>query len=345
MASRDTMPLMSEYPVTLGVEEEVFILEKGRLTPTLQSLDYLRKLYWSNPRRYMTHSASNFSKGTDRKQCFMGSVEIATGKHTSPLSLVDDLKHRRTAFAKAAQHALVVPVGALFSISSPSNTASSHVHVGVPRSERDRVYQNLAYFTPVLALAAANSPWAEGKPFGSSYRMSQKGLLGPLQTDCEYRFQDVIISKRLGTIELRIFDPIPELDRLQAILSTVKTIAAHPGEFPFDRETYNRERLDWTQHGFTPYVRTLFERLNELDSFEETWIDCPLGKTLGEFAKKNGIRAAYEEADKIWRKPTGTTAKPKPYSVAKTAAGLAGYYAVRLPFMAYKGYKEWYGKS
>lgn len=336
---------MPNYPVTLGVEEEVFILEKGRLTPTLQSLDYLRRLYWSNPRRYMTHSASNFSKGTDRKQCFMGSVEIATGKHSSPDSLIDDLKERRTSFARAALHAIVVPVGALFSISSPSNTASSHVHVGVPRTERDRVYQNLAYFAPVLALAAANSPWAEGKPFGSSYRMAQKGLLGPLLEDREYRFQDVIISKRLGTIELRIFDPIPELERLHAILTVVQSIAAYPGTFPFCRETYNRERLDWTQNGYSSYVKSLHEQLNEIVAFDSFWIENSLGKSLGEFAKKNGIRAAYAEADKIWREPTGTSAKPKPFSVTKTAAGLAGYYAVRLPFMAYKGYKEWYGKS
>ncbi len=335
---------MSKFSATIGVEEEVFILEKGRMTPTLQSLDYLRKLYWSNPKKYMKYTASNFSKGEDRKQCFMGSVEIATGKHDSPDELIQDLKERRTAFAKAAQFAIVVPVGALFSISSPTNTASSHVHIGVPRNERERVYSNLCYFAPVLAVAAANSPWAEGKPFGISYRMAQKGLLGPLREDIEYRFQDVIVSKRLGTIEMRIFDPIPELDRLYAILDAVKKIAELETRFPFSRDRYNEERKRWTVEGKTEFVESLTTEMKEAINVPFDWIEKPLGLHLGEFARQHGIRRAYEEADRIWREPTQTVAKPRPFSVVRTASGIAGYYAVRLPFMAYKGYREWYGK-
>ena len=336
---------MNPYPVTLGVEEEVFVLEKGRLTPTLQSLDYLRRLLWKNPKRYIQHSASNFAKGEERKECFMGSIEMATGVHEQIEHLIEDLMQRRTEFAKAAQGGMIVPVGSLFSLDSPTNTASSHIHVGVPSSERDRVYENLAYFAPVLAVAAANAPWAAGKDFGLSYRMAQPGCLGPLRPDREYRFQDVIVSKRLGTIELRIFDPVPEIFRLREILEAVTAIAAWPDLAPFDLNTYNSERETWTIHGVTPYVERLWENLKPIYPFPRELLDDTLSARLRGIAAEHSIDSAYAEAERLWLEGTDVAPEHRPHSRLRTLTGLAGYYAVRLPFMAYKGYKEWYGSS
>jgi gamma-glutamyl:cysteine ligase YbdK (ATP-grasp superfamily) len=334
---------MKPYPVTLGLEEEVFVLEKGRLTPTLQSLDYLRRLLWKNPRRYIQHSASNFAKGEERKECFMGSIEMATGVHDQIEHLLEDLMERRTEFARAAHGGMIVPVGSLFTLDSPTNTASSHVHVGVPTSERDRVYENLAYFAPVLAVAAANAPWAAGREFGLSYRMAQPGCLGPLREDREYRFQDVIVSKRLGTIELRIFDPMPEIYRLREVLEAVTAIAAWPGIFSFDRDTYNLERLSWTSHGMTSYVEKLWEELRPIYPLPYELVEYTLSDRLRKVASEIGIDAAYAEAERLWLEGTDVAPEHRPHSRLRTLTGLAGYYAVRLPFMAYKGYKEWYG--
>lgn len=334
---------MKPYAVTLGVEEEVFVLEKGRLTPTLQSLDYLRRLLWKNPRRYIQHSASNFAKKEERKECFMGSIEMATGVHDQIEHLLSDLMERRTEFARAAHGGMIVPVGALFTLQSPTNTASSHVHVGVPASERGRVYENLAYFAPVLAVAAANSPWSAGKEFGLSYRMAQPGCLGPLREDREYRFQDVIVSKRLGTIEMRIFDPMPEMYRLREVLEAVTAIAAWPGSFEFDRDVYNHERETWTVHGITPYIDRLWQELKPLYPLPLRLLEQPLTDRLREVAKAESIEAAYLEAERLWREGTDVAPEHRPHSRLRTLTGLAGYYAVRLPFMAYKGYKEWYG--
>ena len=336
---------MRPYPVTLGLEEEVFVLEKGRLTPTLQSLDYLRRLLWKNPRRYIQHSASNFAKGEEKKQCFMGSIEMATGVHEQIEHLLDDLMQRRTEFAIAAKGGRIVPVGSLFTLDSPTNTASSHVHVGVPASERSRVYCNLAYFAPVLAVAAANAPWADGKEFGLSYRMAQPGCLGPLREDREYRFQDVIISKRLGTIELRIFDPIPEIYRLREILDAVTAIAAWPGSAPFNLEIYNEERKTWTISGVTPWVENIWEQLKEIYPFPKELLEDTLSARLKTAAVSNGVDGAYLYAERLWLEGIDVAPEHRPYSRLRTLTGLAGYYAVRLPFMAYKGYKEWYGSS
>ena len=336
---------MKPYPVTLGVEEEVFVLEKGRLTPTLQSLDYLRRLLWKNPRRYIQHSASNFAKGEERKECFMGSIEMATDVHEQIEQLLLDLMQRRTEFALAALGGQIVPVGSLFTLDSPTNTASSHIHVGVPASERARVYGNLAYFAPVLAVAAANAPWAAGKEFGLSYRMAQPGCLGSLRVDREYRFQDVIVSKRLGTIELRVFDPMPEIFRLREVLDAVTAIAAWPQTAPFSIEKYNIERKSWTAIGLTPWVESLWEQLREIYPFPRELLENTLSARLREVAISAGIDGAYAYAQSLWLEGIDVAPEHRPHSRLRTLTGLAGYYAVRLPFMAYKGYKEWYGSS
>lgn len=336
---------MANYRATLGLEEEFFALEQGQNCPTLQSMDYLRRFVWSNIKQNLKHSASNFAKGADRKQCFMGSIELSTGKHDSVDSLVEDLVARRTGFAKAMHHALVVPTGALFHHSSPSNTACSHIHVGVPAAERLRVYHNLCWFAPPLAVYAANSPYADGKYFGLSYRMAQEGLLGSLTEDPEYRFQDVIISKRLGTIEMRIFDPIPELNRLTLVLKAVQQIAEWGGTAPFDREQYNANRPAWLADPYTPWINHLWQEAAELGLPVGIQNSEPLSIALGQLADAEGIDKAYQYLDGLWREPTGIKSEPHPYSTIRMVTGMAGYYIPRLPLIAVKGYQEWYGKN
>jgi gamma-glutamyl:cysteine ligase YbdK (ATP-grasp superfamily) len=187
----------------------------------------------------------------------------------------------------------------------------------------------------VLALASASSPWQSGEPFGASARMAQEGLLGSLREDREYRFQDLIVSKRLGTIEMRIFDPIPELWRLKSILDAVITIAKYEGEMPFDRDEYNQQRESWSQGGVTPFVENRLAELSAIHPFDRALLDEPLSALLDRIARESGVERAYEEADRIWREPTGTARSAKPHSKVRTVTGLAGYYAVRLPYMAY----------
>lgn len=336
---------MTAYPVTLGVEEEVFVLEEGRLTPSLQSLDYLRRLWWSSPKAYWATTHSNFARGEDRRECFMGSIEISTGVHTAVSSLLDDLVARRRALAKAADAGRIVPTGALFTLQSPSNTASTHIHVGVPPTERERVYRNLAAFAPVFALISANSPYAGGRRFGLSYRMAVPSLIGPLRPDPEYRFQDLIISKRLGTVELRLCDPIPELPRLRAVLEAVQAVAAWSGVADFCRDTYNLQRQSWTLRGVTQYVHERLGSLEQICELNPALLCHTLSLRIGDLADGHGVEAAYAELDRIWREPTGVTACSGSLSNWRALSGLLGYYAVRVPWIAWKGYKEWYGKA
>ena len=215
-----------------GIEEEVFILEPDRPTP--RSLYYLARLLWRDPRRYYTHSASNFSRGRDLRYGLMSGVEISTGKHDSIRGLVQDLAERRRDLAGVSQ-GLLCAVGNLPDTAEPTNTCGMHLHVsGV---DRQIAYRRLVRYLAVFALALAHAPYAEGRRFGQSYRWINSYSLGPLRADPAYRFQDLIWSRRLGTLEVRVFDPSPDLGRVAAVLECLHRLLALPGGYtPADHQ-------------------------------------------------------------------------------------------------------------
>jgi gamma-glutamyl:cysteine ligase YbdK (ATP-grasp superfamily) len=245
--------------VTLGLEEEVFITTPTR--PTLDALYALAKLLWRNPRYYYKHTASNFARGRDTRQCLMSSVEIATRPHADIDALLAELRTHRAALADAAGDAYIVPVGHLFDLDAPTNTAGLHIHVGVPAERRHTVYANLAYFLPLLILLSASSPYAGGRYFGQSYRVASSFAIGVLRDDPYYRFQDLILSRRLGTIEIRACDPVWDLARLRVLLEAVWAIALLPTAHPIDRARYAVLRHQAACVGYTPDLQALHREL------------------------------------------------------------------------------------
>jgi hypothetical protein len=253
--------------ITLGLEEEVFITTPTR--PTLDALYVLAKLLWRNPRDYYKHTASNFARGRDALQCLMSSVEIATRPHTDINALLDELRLHRAALADAAGDAYLVPVGHLFDLDAPTNTAGLHIHIGVPAERRPTVYANLAYFLPLLILLSASSPYAGGRYFGQSYRVAASFAIGALHDDPYYRFQDLILSRRLGTIEIRACDPIWDLERLRVLLEAVQAIAQLPTARPIDRARYAALRHQAACVGYTPDLQALHRELSTVHEIPE----------------------------------------------------------------------------
>jgi hypothetical protein len=166
--------------VTLGLEEEVFITTPTR--PTLDALYALAKLLGRNPRYYYKHTASNFARGRDARQCLMSSVEIATRPHAAIDALLGELRTHRAALADAAGDAYLVPVGHLFDLDAPTNTAGLHIHIGAPAERRHIVYANLAHFLPLLILLSASSPYAGGRYFGNRIAWRRRSRLAHCAT-------------------------------------------------------------------------------------------------------------------------------------------------------------------
>jgi gamma-glutamyl:cysteine ligase YbdK (ATP-grasp superfamily) len=253
--------------VTLGLEEEVFITAPTR--PTLDALYALAKLLWRNPRYYYKHTASNFARGRDARQCLMSSVEITTRPHTDIDALLDELRTHRAALADAAGDAYILPVGHLFDLDAPTNTAGLHIHVGAPHERRQTVYANLAHFLPLLILLSASSPYAGGRYFGQSYRVASSFAIGALRDDPYYRFQDLILSRRLGTIEIRACDPIWDLARLRVLLEAVQAIAQLPTARSIDRARYAALRYQAARIGYTPDLQALHRELSAVYEIPE----------------------------------------------------------------------------
>jgi hypothetical protein len=264
--------------VTLGLEEEVFITTPTR--PTLDALYALAKLLWRNPRCYYKHTASNFARGRDARQCLMSSVEIATRPHTDIDALLEELRTHRAALADAAGDAYIVPVGHLFDLDAPTNTAGLHIHVGAPHERRQTVYANLAHFLPLLILLSASSPYAGGRYFGQSYRVASSFAIGVLRDDPYYRFQDLILARRLGTIEIRACDPIWDLARLRVLLEAVQAIAQLPTARPIDRARYAALRYQAARIGYTPDLQALHRELSTVYAIPEALLKTTIADEL-----------------------------------------------------------------
>jgi gamma-glutamyl:cysteine ligase YbdK (ATP-grasp superfamily) len=264
--------------VTLGLEEEVFITAPTR--PTLDALYALAKLLWRNPRCYYKHTASNFARGRDARQCLMSSVEIATRPHTDIDALLEELRTHRAALADAAGDAYILPVGHLFDLDAPTNTAGLHIHVGAPHERRQTVYANLAHFLPLLILLSASSPYAGGRYFGQSYRVASSFAIGALRDDPYYRFQDLILSRRLGTIEIRACDPIWDLARLRVLLEAVWAIAQLPTARPIDRARYAALRHQAACVGYTPDLQALHRELSTVYAIPEALLETTIADEL-----------------------------------------------------------------
>jgi hypothetical protein len=264
--------------VTLGLEEEVFITTPTR--PTLDALYALAKLLWRNPRYYYKHTASNFARGRDARQCLMSSVEIATRPHTDIDALLGELRTHRAALADAAGDAYLVPVGHLFDLDAPTNTAGLHIHIGAPAERRHIVYANLAHFLPLLILLSASSPYAGGRYFGQSYRVASSFAIGALRDDPYYRFQDLILSRRLGTIEIRACDPIWDLERLRVLLEAVRAIAQLPTARPINRVRYAALRHQAACIGYTPDLQALHRELRAVYEIPERLLRTTISDML-----------------------------------------------------------------
>jgi hypothetical protein len=339
------------YPITLGLEEEFFLLYQGK--PQLSSLTNLSKLLWSDPRFYFTRSASNFSRKGGAKQGIMSALEVSTRVCSTVPELMAEVVARRLDVMQVCPTGLIAHVG-MIPRDDPYNTAGMHIHVGVPETERQRVYANLVRFLPILALASSSSPWKGTEPYGQSYRMHASYALGNLQSNPLERFQDLILTRRLGTLELRVLDPVWDLKRLGAIVAAVYALAATPKALEGNVETYNRLRSSYAQHGLNAQglnAQGLSQELSELAlelydfcGFELHWTQNTVSDQLLELERSHGLPAVFRHLDGGIRNGTfspSSTPDDLPSSVQEALGGIWGFSTYYLPRLAYISWKVW----
>ncbi|MHB9037948.1 MAG: hypothetical protein ACYC64_14920 [Armatimonadota bacterium] len=324
---------------TFGIEEEVFITEPER--PTLDSFYYLAKLLAKDPRFYYTHSAHNFARGKDLKQGWVSGVEISTGVHEDVEAVGQDLEKRRSELASVVT-GLIVPMGHLINYDAPTNTCALHIHIGGIK-DKVRLYGNLIHFLSILPLFTANSPMVLGKYFGQSYRMAKSFAIGPIKRDWTVRFQDIILSKRLGTIELRACDTCWDMNRIIWLLRAVSAIAELNESLEPDIERYNSLRDEICQKGIIEETAGLLDELKSMVDFPMEMLTRTASDDLRDLYERDGLVAAYSAMDSGYR---GGAFEPREIEkkqgadVVKGTLGFLAYFVPRLPYYAWKGFKE-----
>lgn len=321
-------------PITFGLEEELYALYGGQTS--LGSLWPMGKLLWRDPARNWSGSATNFRRGRAALREPMSSVEVSTRVEGSAATLFVAALARRSELSRLFTEGQLVALGVL-PRGDRYHTCGLHVHVGVPASERARVYGNLAYFLPVLLRASASSLGAAGE----LSRVAESFALGPLGEDPYTRFQDLIITRRLGTIELRALDPVPDPERLWHILRAIEAIARLSLTLPFDRQAYNALRAE-ALRGYTPALAARALELRRLTGFDPRWAQRTEAERVRECAARYGLASALARVDGLYRAGVWQdlgTPHPRP-AAWQGPAGFLSYYLPKLPFIAKKAYVE-----
>lgn len=323
---------------TFGLEEEVFVVEPA--APSLNSLYYLARLLWRDPRTNIPRTASNFARGADLSRGLMSAVEVSTGVQPDSTSLLEDLRARRADLAGVAD-GLVVPLGHLLDFDTPTNVAALQVHVGCLR-DRDRAFDNLAHFLPLLALLTADSPAASGKRFGQSYRMARGFATGPLGDDPTVRFQDLIVSKRLGTIEIRVLDPTWDMERIGVLVRAIEEIVELHQHLDPRRDWYNSLRQRVAIEGYIDELRPLHTELAQVAEVPESLLARTAADEVWDLFARDGLVPTYSAIDNGYR--TGVfepcEVPPMKASALRSVLGFAGYYVPKLPYTTWKYLKE-----
>jgi gamma-glutamyl:cysteine ligase YbdK (ATP-grasp superfamily) len=324
--------------ITYGIEEEVFVTEPEK--PSLQSLYYLARLFWQNPFHYYKGSSSNFSRGKDIKKGLMSGVEITTKVHDNIPSLLSDFKSRRKELSRACD-GLIIPMGHLITYNTPSNVCALQVHIGGATTKK--TYNNIAYFLPLLFLLTASAPLVEGERYGHSFRLACGYAISAPDREPTYRFQDIIFSKRLGTIEVKIFDPWWDMERIKIIIEALDKIIRISQELPFDIQRYKELRSEAAKKGYSDNLQKLHKELDKYYQIDSYYFEKTPADEIVELYEKEGLLATYSALDNAYR---GGEFKPREVkeikkSIGKIGAGVFGYYIPRLPYRAWKYWRDW----
>ena len=340
IAGRLILTRMPPYAPTYGLEEEVFVLYQGRTSAG--SLQNMAGLLWQDPRRNWAATATNFRRGPAARRELMSSVEVSTRVEFSAATLFSAVLSRRRELSRAFAAGQLVALGALPG-SDSYHTAGLHIHIGVPESQRQRVYGNLAYALPVLTLASASSPYFGDTQMqrGPLSRVASSFALGELGPDPYERFQDLIVTRRLGTLELRVLDPVPDPERLWAILQAVERTTNLPGSLPWSREEYNALRRE-ALAGSSAALQARAAELEELTGFAAHWTQHTEAQRVRQHTDLRGWPSTCAHLDGLYRtgswQDIGTPHARPP--LWHGPAGFARYYLPRLPAIARKAYVE-----
>ena len=325
--------------VQFGIEEEVYLVQRGK--PSLESFYCLASLLWKKGFFNYAHTAINLSHASDIKTGIMGGIEVSTEVCGDADSAVEALSRRRKELSEAASSGLIIPMGSLADIDAPTKTCGMHIHIGGLDSV-ERVYYNIAHFLPLLMLLTASSPCVNGGRYGNSYRAENCPFIGPLNGNRLDRFQDIIVSRRLKTIEIRVFDTVWDMERIRTLMGILDRIVKIDDELDYDPAFYRAARKEAALAGYGDKTGRLYRELSGVCECSEDLFRNTPADFIYDYMETNGRDRAYSALDGCYRnnlfEPVNTDGHVP--NLLKIGIGLAGYYIPKIPYSVWKTCRE-----
>ena len=253
----------SGAPFTLGVEEELFLVEPGSGTLANSSPEVLEQL--EAPGR-----------GEVEGELSACQVELISGVCTTVAEAMDDLRRlgdsvlaTGTGLLAAGTHPTAVEgeaelsdsdryhlIGALLGDAMATPVSAMHVHVGMPDPETAiRVFNGLRRHLPLLEALCANSPFRHGRDTGlasareitlrawprsdaprefadfDDFVRSTDALTAAAEVpDYTFHWWKMRPHPRLGTVEVRALDVQAAPEHTAALAAAVQCLARHEAE-------------------------------------------------------------------------------------------------------------------
>ena len=250
-------------PYTVGVEEEVMLLEGGDLSFAQRSDEVIEAL----PPELTEHVS---------QETHAGVLELRTGVHLDVTGAVAELARlrrqlcvelgslgvrtacagmhplasaRETRISAAARYRMIAEAMRCLAVREP--TMALHVHVAVPDpDDATRVLCRMRETVPLLVALSANSPFSQGRDtgFASARTVTFDGfprtglprafacyreyleaidplIASGLLPDPTYLWWDVRLQPALGTVEVRVMDAQSTVAEIRPLVALVQSLA------------------------------------------------------------------------------------------------------------------------
>lgn len=230
----------------IGVEEEFFIVDEETLFPTSFTPKVILKLIRSDFGYFQKSSMeSPISRELIRAGCPI--IELKTSPHKDVGCLLNEMQHHRGVLADIAreEHVLIVPSGLhpVHDTQKDSQLLCCALHVHVSGYPLKKSFYALVRRIPELIALSANSPFLNGRVFGKAARVLCSYAIG-LPRGFYRRMSDVIINRKLATVELRVCDTQIVTGQVLDFLNLVLSIVDSDCKMPRTENRVNRERLE-----------------------------------------------------------------------------------------------------
>ncbi|MBT9137846.1 MAG: hypothetical protein DDT31_00387 [Syntrophomonadaceae bacterium] len=171
----------------------------------------------------------------------------------------------------------------------------------------------------------------------------EKGIIIFTVVICQVWRPDPVIIPVILLFELRIFDPIWDIGRIEALLGAIEKIVSLDGKLQLNRKKYSQLRHQAATYGFKGGLKSLYQELNEIHPLPKELFSRTVSDSISDYYCQHGLVKTYSALDNAYRSGTFKAQKINRHfrlRLPSILMGVAGYYIPRLPYNLWKLLRE-----